>query len=191
MKEMVENEKKVVAAKKSIKDMKKTLKRRKKVRAKRVAKRANKKLVNSVDLGENNKVIENEEKNEVVKTSVENVQLTVPKNRDFSNDLIVYLEEWENRKSGNNWKFNKVLQAWALENCLESSKIEFELFSKLVPYIETVQGSALLRLLTKCNEVVLTKVKSDEDKTSADNEESKLSASRLKRALSIIKLFKK
>ena len=61
------------------------------------------------------------------------------KGRDFSGDLEEYLNGWEQR-SVNSWKFNKVLQAWALNNAFEKDKIESKLFKLLCPYIESVQG---------------------------------------------------
>lgn len=62
-----------------------------------------------------------------------------PKGRDFSGDLEEYLQGWE-QKAVATWKFNKVLQAWALSNTFDESKIDTDLFDKLCPYLESVQG---------------------------------------------------
>lgn len=77
--------------------------------------------------------------------------------RDFSGDLKLYLDQWQAHQHAmetNNktvlqyspWKFNKVLQAWALDNCLKKDKIPLELFKQLLLYIATVRGGARERL---------------------------------------------
>ena len=44
--------------------------------------------------------------------------------RDFTGDLETYLEEFAARESGESkWKFNKILQAWALDNCFYKKKM--------------------------------------------------------------------
>jgi hypothetical protein len=40
------------------------------------------------------------------------------------------------------WKFNKVLQAWALSNAFDENKIDADLFKQLCPYLESVQGES-------------------------------------------------
>jgi hypothetical protein len=77
--------------------------------------------------------------------------------RDFSGDLKLYLDQWQahqhaierNNKSAlqySPWKFNKVLQAWSLDHCLQKQKISLELFKQLLLYIASVRGGARERL---------------------------------------------
>jgi hypothetical protein len=68
--------------------------------------------------------------------------MTEPKGRDFSGDLQEYLSGWE-QKATATWKFNKVLQAWALSHAFDSDKIDDDLFLQLCPYLESVQGEIL------------------------------------------------
>lgn len=70
--------------------------------------------------------------------ATENV-VVVPK-RDFQSDLKVYLEAWKARESGSGWKFNKVLQSWAIMHALNRQLIDKELFKLLCPYLATVMG---------------------------------------------------
>ena len=67
--------------------------------------------------------------------------------RDFIADLNEYLAQWEEKEG---WKFNKVLQSWALDSCLGEEKVGAELFSRLLPYIESVRGGQRDRLLENC-----------------------------------------
>ena len=71
--------------------------------------------------------------------------------RNFSIDLSNYLRCWE---MGVGWKFNKVLQSWAIDSCLREEKIDSELFNLLIPYVESVQGSQRERLFEKCQSTV-------------------------------------
>ena len=71
--------------------------------------------------------------------------------RDFVSDLHEYVEKWKN-KTG--WKFNKVLQTYALDNCLDFLRIDEPLFTALLPYIESVVGVARQRLLDSCGNVI-------------------------------------
>lgn len=66
--------------------------------------------------------------------------------RNFSTDLLMYLSTWASR-SIIPWKFNKVLQNWALEHYSDSSKIDGAIFELLIPYLESVQGVARDRLI--------------------------------------------
>lgn len=66
--------------------------------------------------------------------------------RDFVSDLKSYLQAWKLRDS-HDWKFNKVLQTWALQNCFEKHKIDSKLFKELLPYIMSIQGAAMERLM--------------------------------------------
>ena len=68
---------------------------------------------------------------------------------DFGNELRDYLAKWSARQLGGDnegWKFNKVVQTWALDHCFDKKKIDAKLFKSLLPYILTVKGAALNRL---------------------------------------------
>jgi hypothetical protein len=85
--------------------------------------------------------------------------VTPQKHRDFATDLTEYLQQWEDdmrklNSSEKKWKFNKVLQEWALQHCLQKQLVSSELFKKLTPYIATVQGKAKERLVTVLQEVM-------------------------------------
>lgn len=97
--------------------------------------------------------------------------------RDYSNDLKEYLSMWRVREETGQWKFNKVLQAWALDNCFEKDKIDAALFKELIPYILTVKGAALDRLSELALEIINGKIESEaKEETTKPN---------LKRALKI------
>ncbi len=86
----------------------------------------------------------------------------VGKVRDFSNDLREYLQMWRTREENGIWKFNKVLQAWALDNLFEKDKIDQVLFKELIPYVLTVKGAALDRLSKATMDIITQKIKEDE-----------------------------
>jgi hypothetical protein len=68
---------------------------------------------------------------------------------DFGNELRDYLDKWSARQHGGDnegWKFNKVVQTWALDHCFDKKKIDSKLFKSLLPYVLTVKGAALNRL---------------------------------------------
>jgi hypothetical protein len=90
------------------------------------------------------------------------VAVVVPtkKSRDFSSDLKLYLDQWQAHQRAvaandqvvlqySPWKFNKVLQAWALEHCVDKELLSLELFKQLLLYIATVRGGARDRLREK------------------------------------------
>jgi hypothetical protein len=37
------------------------------------------------------------------------------------------------------WKFNKILQTWALDNCFDKKKIDVTLFKVLMPYLLSIK----------------------------------------------------
>jgi hypothetical protein len=81
----------------------------------------------------------------------------VGKTRDFPGDLEQYVNEWTERNDGNNtWKFNKILQAWALDHCFDKKKIDSSLFKVILPYLLTIQGGALDRLVSKAASILST-----------------------------------
>lgn len=65
---------------------------------------------------------------------------------DFVQELTDYLSAWESRHVSTQWKFSKIIQTWALENCFDKRKIDSKLFKHLLPYLITVQGVAVERL---------------------------------------------
>jgi hypothetical protein len=69
---------------------------------------------------------EDEVANEVVAEVAPKV-VVVEKRRDFGTDLIGYISSWNYRESAP-WKFNKILQTWALDNCYDKKKIDTSLF---------------------------------------------------------------
>jgi hypothetical protein len=122
-------------------------------------------------------------------------------NRSFTTQLTEYLDAWENRDSAP-WKFSKVIQSWALENCFHKDKIDTDLFKRLIPYILTVQGGARDRLLTAADDMI-TKCESGEtlldddeapavekgedltEEVNAESKKPKISNKMLKRAMKI------
>lgn len=65
--------------------------------------------------------------------------VTAPK-RDFKGDLAAYLEQWRNRSAGSDWKFNKILQSWAIQNAMNKKLVDKDLFKALCPYLATIVG---------------------------------------------------
>lgn len=82
--------------------------------------------------------------------------------RDFSSDLMGYISSWNYRETSGAWKFNKILQTWALDNCYDREKIDASVFKALVPYLLSIKGSAVDRLLAKAEEII-TKCCEDEE----------------------------
>jgi hypothetical protein len=74
--------------------------------------------------------------------------------RDFQADLKEYLESWKSRDSGSDWKFNKVLQSWAVMHSLERNIIDKELFKMLCPYLATIMGVQRDRFLEAIEAVI-------------------------------------
>ena len=77
------------------------------------------------------------------------------RSRNFADDLREYLSQWKESRDTTSenttvdrsaWKFNKVLQQWALDNCFQKKKIDAVLFKSLLPYILTIKGGSLIRL---------------------------------------------
>lgn len=137
-----------------------------------------------------------EQKNEEGTTS------SVEKNdrhRDFATDLTEYLSRWrQHQLSGTAstssepiWKFNKVLQEWALQHCLDKQYVSSDLFKNLIPYILTVQGKAKNRFMTKLEEINNQEgpqePQTDNDDSNADTEALLLSIAK-KRASRLLKL---
>ena len=120
----------------------------------------------------------------------------------YASKLMGYISSWNYREVAGGWKFNKVLQTWALDNIFDIEKIDIALFDALVPYVVTIKGASVDRLLASAEEIITKDVKdketSDEvnDKSIEAGEEKKrkwmkcnegdsTSDSRLKRARKI------
>lgn len=86
------------------------------------------------------------------------------KSRNFTSDLKLYLELWQQHVAIQKgeatdaqytlWKFNKVLQAWALDNCLDKEKVPLDVFKTLLLYIATVKGGARERLREQMIDII-------------------------------------
>jgi len=72
--------------------------------------------------------------------------------RDFSTDLEAYCTQWAQARES--WRFNKVLQTWALEHCMDRARISKALFKTLLPYLASIQGGAKERLLAKVDKII-------------------------------------
>jgi WKF domain len=90
--------------------------------------------------------------------------------RDFSTDLLGYISSWNYRETSGQWKFNKILQTWALDNCFEKQRVDAVLFKALIPYLLSIKGSAVDRLLARAEEII-TKSCEDEDNEEDDDED--------------------
>lgn len=91
-----------------------------------------------------------------------------PKGRDFSTDLKDYLKAWKKRDSGDSeWKFNKILQVWAITHCLNDKRIDDPLLNRLIPYLQSVQGSARDRMVQMLEDAMQGKLE-EEDKPEGD-----------------------
>jgi hypothetical protein len=80
----------------------------------------------------------------------ESNEQTQQERRDFSADLLSYLQLWEAHSQGDTssgWKFNKVLQNWALENFSDKKKVSASLFDSLLPYLDSIVGGARDRVI--------------------------------------------
>ena len=86
------------------------------------------------------------------------------KSRNFTSDLKLYLELWQQHVAIQKgeatdtqytlWKFNKVLQAWALDHCLDKEKVPLDVFKTLLLYVATVKGGARERLREQMIDII-------------------------------------
>ena len=132
----LENEEKSDAQKKHQKQVQKNKKKRIKMKA----------------IKNNNKNLPvNEEKTqEIKKDASQNTKNKKMKHiRDFSKDLTEYIHLWNNVNNGSGWKFNKILQNWAVTNILSPEKINKVLFKSVCPYIATIQGMLHTKMMKK------------------------------------------
>lgn len=113
---------------------------------------------------EGHKVAANDDDDDEDNVKADDEESNKKKARNFTSDLRLYLELWKQHieiLSGNAggaqytmWKFNKVLQAWALDHCLDKEKVPLDLFKVLLGYIATVKGGARERLRDQMVELV-------------------------------------
>ena len=109
----------------------------------------------------------------------------VQQRRDFSTDLMGYISSWNYRETSGQWKFNKILQTWALDHCFDKKKIDPTLFKALMPYLLSIKGNAVDRLLVRAEEIITQCCENDEndddekdDDENDDTEEGKKSKSK-------------
>lgn len=108
------------------------------------------------------------------------------KTRDFSSDLEVYLQDWVSFQADTNhpWKFNKILQEWSIQHCIEKSKISPTLFKSLIPYLSTVQGGARQRMEDRMKSLVQNE---GVEEGVADDIDEKERTRRVERALKVLR----
>lgn len=107
---------------------------------------------------------------EVVEVKAKSEPVVQPR-RDFSTDLLSYLSSWNYRETSGQWKFNKILQTWALDNCFEKQKVDAVLFKALIPYLLSIKGSAVDRLLARAEEIITKSCEDDDDEQEDDGDE--------------------
>lgn len=105
--------------------------------------------------------------------------------RDFSADLEAYCTQWSQARES--WRFNKVLQTWALEHCMDRARISKALFKNLLPYLASIQGGAKERLLAKVDKIIEDGFTPDEvkDEEGATLHSAEVVENVLKRAVKI------
>jgi hypothetical protein len=89
----------------------------------------------------------------------------------YASKLMGYISSWNYREVAGGWKFNKVLQTWALDNIFDIEKMDIELFDALVPYVVTVKGASVDRLLASAEEII---TEDGKDKETSDKVDDKL-----------------
>lgn len=111
------------------------------------------------------------------------------RSRDHQTDLKNYLEQWRNRDGGSNWKFNKVLQTWAIANALNKDEVDKELFRELCPYLHSVSGGAKERFMTILENVLDQNSEETTVAESSDKPDDGAVKTKLKRAAKLHRLF--
>ena len=74
--------------------------------------------------------------------------------RDFSAALTEYLVLWKDRDNGSGWKFNKVLQSWAVTHILSKKHVDKDLFKLACPYMAKMVGVQRERFLESVEKVI-------------------------------------
>lgn len=90
-------------------------------------------------------------------------EVVVQPRRDFSTDLMGYISSWNYRETSGQWKFNKILQTWALDHCFDKERIDGALFKSLMPYLMSIKGNAADRLLVRAEEIITQSCENDEE----------------------------
>ena len=73
--------------------------------------------------------------------------------RDYAADLEEYLNEWRDRSApGSEWKFNKKLQTYCIQNFLKASMVSDYLYIAMMPYLMSIEGKGLARIEELCDE---------------------------------------
>lgn len=120
------------------------------------------------------------------------------KHRDFTTDLDNYIDDWissvNNQSGSSTWKFNKVLQEWALKNWQSKSSVPTTLFKKLLPYFDSIRGSARDRLLEIAERLSTTEIAVRQQQQEATDEaqqqqnklSTKISQSRAKKIIAFL-----
>ena len=107
---------------------------------------------------------------EVVEVKAKSEPIQQPR-RDFSTDLLSYISSWNYRETSGQWKFNKILQTWALDNCFEKQRVDAALFKALIPYLLSIKGSAVDRLLARAEEIITKSCEDEDDDEDEDEDE--------------------
>ena len=76
--------------------------------------------------------------------------------RNYVQELLEYVEAWERRDQGSGWKFNKVLQNWAIDNVFDRKIVKKDALKPLLRYLKTVQGSARQRIVERAKDIIGT-----------------------------------
>ena len=100
-------------------------------------------------------------------------EIVVQQRRDFSTDLMGYISAWNYRETSGVWKFNKILQTWALDHCFDKKRIDANVFKALMPYLLSIKGNSVDRLLAQAEEIITKSIENDEeDEDNEDNGEN-------------------
>ena len=83
--------------------------------------------------------------------------------RNYVQEMLDYVEAWERREQESGWKFNKVLQNWAIDHVFDRKLIKKDALKPLLRYLKTVQGSARQRIVDRAREIVRTSEAEDAD----------------------------
>ena len=98
------------------------------------------------------KAAEKKAKTKQKKSAMKNVPTASTPRRDYSADLMTYLTTWATDRG--QWKYNKKLQSFALENFENPKEIDKKVFRLLLPYIKSIVGSARDRLVLKVESII-------------------------------------
>ncbi|XP_037081437.1 uncharacterized protein C7orf50 homolog [Pollicipes pollicipes] len=96
---------------------------------------------------EANKLMKREKRKQRVKKEKLNAhkEVAVSSTKKTSPEYAVaYVQQWKEDKD--NWKFQKLVQAWILQNLLDDTKISREDFPLVMEYAASVRGAARRRL---------------------------------------------